>query len=181
MTAQPYPAIDIWELGSAAVASSLAAVQRPGRDGNEGGVFWVGTRDATSVIRAVVIPAGDGVIEAPSFWRVTPEVFGVISVWAAERGWSLLGICHIHGHGVPALLSIQDRNHLVRVPGVLAVVIGSAGCDEDPNFWGWHVFETSVYREMQTEERQRRLRLTDSVGVEVWVADRMDCRRTATS
>ena len=136
----PYPVIDAWELDRSAITATLAAVQRPGRDGKEGGVFWVGTRAAISIVHAVVVPVGDGVIEAPGFWRVTPEVYGTISRWAAERGWSLLGICHIHGEGVPARLSAQDRSHLVRAPGVLAVVIGSGGRDLDPGRWGWYEF-----------------------------------------
>jgi len=173
---QPYPRIDVWELDRSAIAATLAAVQRPGRDGNEGGVFWIGTRAAISVVHAVVVPSGDGVIEAVGFWRVTPEVFGAISRWAAERGWSLLGICHIHGEGVPARLSVQDRRHLVRAPGVLAVVIGSGGRDHDLERWGWYEFASAAYREIGPGERHRRLRLTDVAGVEVWTADRRGCR-----
>ena len=76
VNARPYPVIDVWELDSSAIGATIAAVQRPGRDGKEGGVFWIGTRGQTSVVHAVVIPAGEGVIEDASFWRVTPEVFG---------------------------------------------------------------------------------------------------------
>lgn len=173
---QPYPDVDVLELDRSVITATLAAVQRPGRDGNEGGVFWVGTRAATSAVHAVVVPAGDGVIEAPGFWRVTPEVYGAISRWASERGWSLLGICHIHGEGIPAELSIQDRNHLVRAPGVLAVVIGSSGRDHAPDLWGWYEYASSAYREMDADERHRRLRLTDAADVEVWAADRHGCR-----
>jgi hypothetical protein len=175
---QPYPRIDVWELDESAIVATLTAVQRPGRAGNEGGVFWVGTRAATSTVRAVVVPAGDGVIEAPGFWRVTPEVYGVISVWAAERGWSLLGICHIHGDGVPARLSVQDRNHLVRAPGVLAVVIGAAGRDHDPDRWGWYEFAYGAYRALHADERHHRLRPTNAADVEVWAANRYGCRPT---
>jgi hypothetical protein len=173
---QPYPTIGVWELDRSAITATLAAVQRPGRDGNEGGVFWVGTRAAISVVHAVVVPSGRGVIEAPGFWRVTPEVYGVISRWAAERGWSLLGICHTHGEGVPARLSIQDRRHLVRAPGVLAVVIGSGGSDHDLEQWGWYEFASGAYREIGPDERHNRLRVTDDTGVEVWAADRRGCR-----
>jgi len=114
--------------------------------------------------------------EAAGFWRVTPEVYGAISRWAAERGWSLLGICHTHGEGVPARLSTQDRRHLVRAPGVLAVVIGSGGRDRDPERWGWYEFTSGAYREISADERHRRLRLTDEGGIEVWAADRRGCR-----
>lgn len=180
MTGQPYPAIEVWELDRAAVDATLAAVQRPGRDGNEGGVFWIGTRAATSVVHAVVVPAGDGVIEAPGFWQVTPEVYGVISRWAAERGWSLLGICHIHGHGVPAKLSVQDRNHLVRAPGVLAVVIGAAGHDQDPGQWGWYEFAADGYRELDADERRQRVHFVDTGDVAVWSADKNGCQPVRT-
>src|SRR5260370_14836846 len=133
VNARPYPVIDVWELDSSAIGATIAAVQRPGRDGKEGGVFWIGTRGQTSVVHAVVIPAGEGVIEDASFWRVTPEVFGAVSRWASERAWSLLGICHTHGEGIPVKLSIQGRAHLVRAPGLLAVVIGSSGREDNPH------------------------------------------------
>jgi hypothetical protein len=178
---QPYPRIDVWELDRSAIAATLTAVQRPGRAGNEGGVFWLGTRAATSAVRAVVVPVGDGVIEAPGFWLVAPEVYGAISRWAAERNWSLLGICHIHGEGVPAVLSAQDRNHLVRAPGVLAVVIGSGGRDQGHGLWGWYEFAAGAYREISPGERERRLRITDHADVEVWSADLRDCRQAVST
>jgi hypothetical protein len=179
VNAQPYPVIDVWELGRSAIGATIAAVQRPGRDGKEGGVFWIGTRGQTSVVRSVVIPAGEGVVEAADFWQVTPEVFGAVSRWASERAWSLLGICHTHGDGIPARLSPQDRAHLVRAPGVLAVVIGSAGREDNPQRWGWYEFTSGAYRAISPRERQRRLRLTSDAGTEVWAADRRGCRPVA--
>ena len=173
---EPYPAVDLWELDESAIAATLAAVQRPGREGNEGGAFWLGPRESTSAVRAVVVPAGDGVIEAPGCWIVTPEVYGVISAWAAERAWSLLAVCHIHGHGVPAELSKQDRNHLVRAPGVLAIVIGSAGDDHDLDRWGWYQFMAGGYLELDAPERRRRIHVTAAGEVEVWTADRHGCQ-----
>jgi hypothetical protein len=177
VNAQPYPGIDAWEVDRSAITATVSAVGRPGRDGNEGGVFWLGTRAATSIVHAVVVPVGDGVIEAPGFWRVAPEVYGTISRWAAARSWSLLGICHIHGEGLPATLSVQDRNHLVRAPGVLAVVIGSGGRHHDPGLWGWYEFTADAYREISPDERNRRLRITDTANVEVWSADSRGCRQ----
>ncbi len=179
VNARPYPVIDVWELDSSAIGATIAAVQRPGRDGKEGGVFWIGTRGQTSVVHAVVIPAGEGVIEDASFWRVTPEVFGAVSRWASERAWSLLGICHTHGEGIPVKLSIQDRAHLVRAPGLLAVVIGSSGREDNPQRWGWYEFTSGAYRAIGPGERQRRLRLTSDAEAEVWTADRRGCRPTA--
>ena len=179
MATGPYPDIDVWEVDRSVIVATLAAVRRPGHEGNEGGVFWVGTRAATSTVRAVVVPAGDGVIEAPGFWRVTPEVYGAVSRWAAERGWSLLAVCHIHGHGIPARLSQQDRNHLVRAPGILAVVVGAAGEDGDLDRWGWYEFAAGAYRQLDTDEQHRRLRLTDAGDLELWTADRHDCRATS--
>lgn len=179
MTTRPYPDIDVWELDRSAIGATIAAVQRPGRDGKEGGVFWIGTRGQTSVVRAVVIPAGEGVVEAADFWRVTPEVFGAVSRWASERAWSLLGICHTHGDGIPARLSIQDRAHLVRAPGVLAVVIGSGGREDNPQRWGWYEFTSGAYHEIGPGERQCRLRLTNDTEAEVWAADRRGCQPVA--
>lgn len=173
---EPYPTIDIWQVDEAVIAVTLEAVQRPGRDGNEGGVFWIGPRGGTSAVRAVLIPAGEGVVEAPDFWRVIPEVYGAISAWTSARDWSLLAVCHIHGHGVSARLSGQDRNHLVRAPGVLAVVIGSAGQSRDLDEWGWYEFVAGEYEELDAPQRRRRIQLTAAGDVEVWMADRHGCR-----
>jgi hypothetical protein len=178
VTAQPYPGIDAWQLDESAITATLAAVQRPGRDGKEGGVFWIGTRAALSVIRAVIVPVGEGVTEDTDFWRVTPEVYEAISRWAAERDWSLLGICHTHREGVPARLSPQDRRHLVRAPGVLAIVIGSSGREHDLEQWGWYEFAHGAYREISPDERHRRLRLTNATSIETWRADQHGCLPT---
>jgi hypothetical protein len=181
VTTRPYPAIDVWELDRSAIGATIAAVQQPGRDGKEVGVFWIGTRGQTSVVRAVVIPAGEGVVEAADFWQVTPEVFGAVSRWASGRAWSLLGICHTHGDGIPAKLSPQDRAHLVRAPGVLAVVIGSGGREDNPQRWGWYEFTSGAYRAISLRERQRRLRLTTEADTEVWTADRRGCQPVTNS
>jgi len=102
-----------------------------------------------------------------------------VSRWASERSWSLLGICHTHGEGIPAKLSPQDRAHLVRAPGILAVVIGSGGRETNPQQWGWYEFTSGAYHTIGPGERLRRLRLTSDAQAEVWMADRHGCRPMA--
>jgi len=166
-----YPRIDRWVLPDSAVAATLALVRPAGEEGNESGVFWLGSRADVACIRAVVHPAGKGVEEAPGFWRVSPEVFGAISRWASPLGLTLLGIAHIHGHGVPAHLSWADRNRSVRVPGILAIVIGNGGEDEDYRDWGWYVCAGEDFQRLGEAELTRRVELPIGESVGVWRAD----------
>jgi proteasome lid subunit RPN8/RPN11 len=103
-------------------------------------------------------------------WRVGAEVFGTISRWAKPRGLSLLGIVHTHLPGVPARLSWADRHQSVRVPGILAVVIGNGGQDADHLDWGWYVCARDDYRRLHRTELVRRVRLNEQ-GADVWRAD----------
>jgi hypothetical protein len=122
-------------------------------------------------VSAVVLPRGKGVDESPAQWRVSPEVFGAISRWARPGGLTLLGIAHTHVRGVPARLSWADRHRSVRVPGILAVVIGNAGQDDDHYGWGWYVYEDDDYRELLRPELMRRVQGSSRETVEVWCAD----------
>jgi len=121
---------------------------RPGtRPGvREAGALWLGVREDVARTAAVVFLNGEGVEASRGRWKVSPEVFGVVTRWAKPRGLCLLGVVHTHLHGVPARLSRADREHNVQVPGVLAVVIGEGGWDEDHTIWGWYVYENQDYR-----------------------------------
>jgi hypothetical protein len=128
-------------------------------------------REAVAPVTAVVLPQGKGVEESPGQWCVSPEVFGAISRWAKPRGLALLGIAHTHIRGVPARLSWADRHRSVRVPGILAIVIGNGGEDDDHHDWGWYVYEEDDYRELSRTELRRRIQGDGSAAVEVWRAD----------
>jgi hypothetical protein len=169
--ATPYPAINAWVLPKAALEATVAAVRPSGRLGNESGVFWIGDRAAMARVSSVIHPEGLGVDEHPGEWRVSPEVFGIISRWVKERGQSLLGIAHIHGPGVPPRLSRLDRKQSVQAPGVLSVVIGNGGTDEDLHAWGWYVCESGDYRRMGAREIAGRLRLDHELAITTWTVD----------
>ncbi len=167
----PYPDIRRWVLPEAAKAATLAGVQPAGRRGDESGAFWLGTRATVARVTAVVLPAGSGVDENPGQWRVSPEVFGAISRWAKPRGRTLLGIAHTHMHGVRSELSWADRRRSVCVPGILSVVIGNAGEDEDYRDWGWYLYDGGDYRPLVPPELARRVEIGAREVVEVWRAD----------
>lgn len=167
----PYPDIDQWVLPDAAKRATFRGVRPSGHRGNESGAFWLGVRASVACVSAVVLPRGKGVDESPGQWRVSPEVFGAISRWARPRGLALLGIAHTHVRGSPARLSWADRHRSVRVPGILAVVIGNAGEDDDHYGWGWYVYEDDDYRELLRPELMRRVQESSRETVEVWRAD----------
>lgn len=176
--ANPYPAIDAWVFPKAALEATVAAVRPSGRLGRESGVFWIGKRAAVSSVAAVVHPQGLGVGEHPGQWQVSPEVFGIVSRWAKERGESLLGVAHIHGPGVPPRLSRPDRKQSVQAPGVLSVVIGNGGADEDHRDWGWYVYETEDYRRIGGRELERRIQFDEQGVLSTWRVDLHGVRRT---
>lgn len=157
MAPSPYPPIESWRVPEAAVAATLASVVTGGRRGVEAGVFWLGTRDATSTVRAVVHMRGSGVVEAEGLWEVGTEAYGQVSRWARERAFVLLATAHIHGHGVPVRLSGLDRRHLVRAPDLLGIVIGEAGEEREPLRWSWNVCGDDEFRALDTAELARRV------------------------
>lgn len=167
----PYPEIREWVLSAAARGATLDGVRPPGRRGRESGAFWLGVRQGVAQVTAVVLPNGGGVEEGIGYWRVSPEVFGAISRWAKPRGLTLLGIAHTHVRGVPARLSWSDRHRSVCVPGILSVVIGNAGEDEDHYDWGWYVYEADDYRELPRYELTQRVKVDGTDVVEVLRAD----------
>ena len=167
----PYPGITQWVVPHAVRRSTLDGVRPAGLRGDESGAFWLGVRADVAAVTAVVLPRGKGVEETPSHWRVAPEVFGAISRWAQPQGLTLLGIAHTHVHGVPVRLSWADRHQSVRVPGILAVVIGDGGQDEDHFGWGWYVYDKGDYREILRTELKRRVRESRTDAVGVWRAD----------
>jgi hypothetical protein len=167
----PYPQIDRWAVPESAMTTTLEVVGPAGQQGNESGVFWLGARAGLARVSVVVHPQGEGVEETPGYWRVSPEVFGVISRWAGPLGLTLLGIAHTHGRGVPARLSWADRNRSVRVPGILAVVIGNGGEDHDYRGWGWYVHENGDFRELGEAELMERVEVQVGETVAVWRAD----------
>lgn len=166
-----YPPIESWVVMEQVLAGTLEGVRPVGRLGREAGAFWLGRRDQTARISAVVVLRGVGVEELPNSWRVAPEVFGAVTRWAAPRNLCLLGVAHIHLRGVRPVLSGTDRSFGVRAPGVLSVVIGGAGEECDYRNWGWYVFEGSDYRAFSQSEIGKRLRIDSSSDGECWTAD----------
>lgn len=154
----PYPATAVWSIPQAALTATLAGVQCGGRRGVEAGAFWLGTRGATAEVAAVVLPRGPGVIEGAGIWQVQTGVVGTITTWAVNNALTLLGLVHGHG-GSSVRMSPTDRAHLVRAPGLLSVIVGHGGFDEDPCGWGWYLYEDGRFRELAKQERMRRVKV----------------------
>jgi hypothetical protein len=166
-----FPEFGKWVVPDAAKAATLDGVRPAGICGNESGAFWLGVRAEVAETTVVVLPHGKGVEESAGHWIVGAEVFGVISRWAKPRGLALIGIVHTHPPGVPPRLSWADRHRSVRAPGILAIVIGNSGRDEDHHDWGWYVYEGDDYRRLLRPELIRRIQ-GSAKAIEVWRADR---------
>lgn len=171
MSGDVYPLIEQWLVPEDVWPATLGGVVEAGKRGHESGAFWLGTRSRFAEIEVVILPSGPGVEEHAYQWRVSPEVFGEVSRWAKPRGLSLLGIAHTHKPGVPAELSLADRVRSVQAPGVLAVVIGNGGTDNEFTRWGWYVYEKSDYRRMARSELQSRIQVQRDAHVMVCKAD----------
>lgn len=169
--AATYPTVEKWVIAEGIFHRTLDGVRPIGRSGREAGAFWLGKREATAHVYSVVLPHGIGVEEHHGRWAVSPEVFGAITRWAKPRKLCLLAVAHTHVRGVPPVLSWTDRNLGVRVPGMLAAVIGNAGDDADHLKWGWYVFENADYRPLARAEITERIRIDLKGGFEAWSAD----------
>jgi proteasome lid subunit RPN8/RPN11 len=168
---QVYPDINKWAVPEAALTKTVAAVLPAGLAGRESGVFWLGKRSTTATVTALVLPSGQGVEELPEQWRVSPAVFGAISLWAKPKHLALLAIAHIHLPGIPTALSWADRNLSVQVPGILAIVIGNGGADRDHSHWSWYVYSGNEYRKMTIVQLKDRLSIRRIGGLSTWRAD----------
>lgn len=167
----PYPAITTWGISSGVVQATLDALDPRRHRGVEAGVFWLGPRRSDAPVSAVVIPSGDGVDQLPGCWRVSPEVFGRVGSWASGEGVSLLGVVHTHGGRSPARLSKQDRAHLVKAPGVLAVVVARNGDESESDRWGWYVWADDVYHHLDGRDLDRQIQRPNTSPPSVWRAD----------
>jgi hypothetical protein len=167
---EPYPRINRWVLPSSAFSATLRAVQEEGQSVREAGALWLGSRADTAHVTAIVFPTGKGVQATAGNWKVSPEVFGVVTRWAKPHGLCLLGVVHTHLRGVPPRLSLADREYSVQVPGMLAVVIGEGGYESDHLNWGWYVYENNSYRKLLALEVKQLFKVT-SARIDLWQAD----------
>jgi proteasome lid subunit RPN8/RPN11 len=166
-----YPSIEQWTVGEGFLQATLKGVYGAAQFGRESGAFWLGKREANARITALVFPRGPGVEEARGLWRVSPELFGAVTRWAVPRDLCLLAVAHTHTGCTKPFLSWTDRTFGVRIPGILAIVIGSGGKEHNYFRWGWYVFEENDYRQILRSEMRKRLRLDPSQRFEVWHAD----------
>jgi proteasome lid subunit RPN8/RPN11 len=171
---EPYPRIDRWVLPSAAFSATLRAVQEEGQSVREAGALWLGFRADTAHVTTIVFPTGKGVQATAGNWKVSPEVFGVVTRWAKPQGLCLLGVVHTHLRGVPPRLSRADREYSVQVPGMLAVVIGEGGQERDHHNWGWYLYDNNYYRQLLTQELRQLFEMTsESIELRRANADRI--------
>lgn len=157
---EPYPRIDRWVLPRAAVSATLTGVQKEGQSVREAGALWLGPRNNAARITSVVFPTANGVKATAGQWKVSPELFGVVTRWAKPQGLSLLAVVHTHLHGVPPRLSRADREYSVQVPDMLAVVIGEGGHEPDYRNWGWYLYDKNAYRQLPTQQLTQLLEIT---------------------
>lgn len=156
MSDDPYPPVQTWQVGRAALTATWEAL-RSG-EGRETAVLWLGGRAHHSAVTAVVRLHGEGVEEGGGHFEAVPEVLGVVTRWAKPRGLTLLANLHAHPPGIPGQMSVWDRRHGFAVPEFLAIIAGDGGRDH-PDFWGWYVFSRSArgYRVMDDGERRGRV------------------------
>jgi hypothetical protein len=166
----PYPDISRWCIPATAIELTLEAIRPSGHPGVEAGTFWLGRRETTSRVEAVVIPAGEGVDQMQGCWRVSSEVYGRVSRWAVTRGFSLLAVCHTHEGPSPARLSRRDRTHSVKAPGILAVVVGCNGGEADWMRWGWYVWHGDDYQHVNASDLLRAVHI-DNGQATAWRVD----------
>lgn len=117
----------------------------------------------------MVLPRGEGVVEAASRWQIAPEVMGAITGWARPQGLVMLGMMHTHIGGSVAM-SWSDRSRVVQVPGMLSVISGTAGSRDHLERWGWYLYEDGAYRELALAERHRRIVIIDGAPSAAWTA-----------
>lgn len=166
-----YPTIERWIFAEGVLRQTIEGIRAISHSEKEAGAFWLGERQQTAHICCAVLPHGTGVEESDGRWVVAAEVFGAITRWAKPRELCLLGVAHCHVRGVPPKLSWTDRNLGVRVPGLIAAVIGNAGEDTDYRRWGWYVFEND-YRRLERREIMNRISIDlNGISPEVWTAD----------
>lgn len=168
----PFPPIERWLVPEAACEQTREAVLPAGRRGTESGVFWLGTRAATSIVRTVAMPIGVGVIEEPWRWSVSAELYGAVAAYAKPRGLTLLAVVHTHLSARVPHLSRTDRMQGLKVQDALAVIIGSAGEERDPARWGWFVYDRGDYRDIGLDERAERIVTTDAATDFIQIAAR---------
>jgi hypothetical protein len=166
----PYPQIQTWQVGGAALAATWEAL-RAG-EGRETAVLWLGGRAPHSAVTTVIRLRGEGVEEGTGHFEAVPEVLGVVTRWAKPRGLTLLANLHAHPPGVPGTMSTWDRRHGFAVPEFLAVIAGD-GARDHPDAWGWYVFSRSArdYRDMDDGERRSRVVVDGTAGATLLEAD----------
>lgn len=161
MTAH-YEPVSRWNIPRGVVDTTLRGIRRAGMDNLEGGAFWLGRRESTSMVRTVVLLEGPGVAAGAGYFEVSPMVFGQVGVWAADREQVLLAVVHSHWGETATLMSPTDRRGAVHVPDVLTVIVPGFGRVTDPSRWGFHRYVPGgTFVELGADEQRARIEWTD--------------------
>jgi hypothetical protein len=110
--------------------------------------MWLGQRGSTTRITSVVLLEGIGVTEEPSFFEVSPTVFGRVGAWASERNEALLAVAHSHSGKAATWMSPTDRRGAVRVLDLLTIVVPGFGQVADPLRWGFYRYADGTFIEL---------------------------------
>jgi hypothetical protein len=137
--------------------------RQAGRGGDEAFVIWAGTlADNDAHISTIVVPRSSF---SPTHGEITAETSGHVLTSLDAR--DLVPILQLHTHPRSAFLSDTDAiRPIVAVSGFISVVIPDFGFVDlaDVRLWSAHEFEGSRrWRELDVDERQRRLIVDDSL------------------
>src|SRR6266516_1608422 len=75
-----FPRLARWSLPMAAIEASRDEMAIDGRQGNEGTALWLGhRRDGMGLLRTVVRLRGNGIVKAPDYMSISPELINEVA------------------------------------------------------------------------------------------------------
>lgn len=169
-----FPTIANWRIPSEALRLALVEMAADGRRGTEGIALWLGRREqGVADITHVVLLRGPGVVRAPDFVRVSPDLFNEIAGVAAAADIVLVGQIHSHGPLAGTALSRTDRMGGIVVPQYLSVVAPNyaQSSQQAIETCGVHIFEQNGWRRLTLSEIADQLRMTDGQVTQLTVGE----------
>lgn len=157
-----YTPVIRWCFPENALADSIAAMARDGRQGNEGLVLWLGciTGEAATITHLVTLP-DRWITKRPNVLHVAPAALSALVDFAEPLDVSLVGQIHSHP-GTFVDLSPADRQYGINAPYYLSVVAPHYA-QRPGTTWGEcgvHEFLPSTgFRRLQPGEAYERIRI----------------------
>lgn len=164
-----FPRLARWSLPIAAIEASRDEMAIDGHQGNEGTALWLGyRRNGTGLVRTVVRLRGSGMVKAPDFMSISPELINEVADVAAGRREVLLGQIHSHGF-LDTDLSPVDRAGGFRVPGFLSVVAPNYALDREVELeaCGFHFYSDGGWTRLPWKAVNEAIDFDGATDVEV--------------